>query len=255
MGFVSKLISVCVQTIYPRKCVMCQAVMSIDRNNAKMGLQGEVCKKCKGKIKYISSLTCLKCGREIDREEDEYCTDCRKKYHIFDKGISLFKYDDMLKESIYRFKYQGMKIYGSYYAKELAGRFANEISSWNADAVIAVPIHKSRLRKRGYNQAQIIAKELVKNINSGIEKKLIIDDNLLVRTKKTVPQKELDVWQRKKNIENAFKVSENVVEYKKVILVDDIYTTGCTIDECARVLKEAGVLEVYFVTLCIGQGI
>lgn len=82
-----------------------------------------------------------------------------------------------------------------------------------------------------------------------------MDTGVLLRTGKTEPQKMLSKEIRIKNVENAFKVSINVVRYSKIILVDDIYTTGATINACARVLKQAGVQEVYFISICIGEGI
>ena len=80
-----------------------------------------------------------------------------------------------------------------------------------------------------------------------------MDTQSLERTVKTVPMKELDNVQRRKNLENAFKVAQNIVKYKKVLIVDDIYTTGATLDACATILKSAGVAEGYGLSLCIGN--
>ena len=122
------------------------------------------------------------------------------------------------------------------------------IAKWNPDVLVPVPIHASKLRVRGFNQAELIAEELGKA--TGIP----VDTQSLERTVKTVPMKELDNVQRRKNLENAFKVAQNIVKYKKVLIVDDIYTTGATLDACATILKSAGVAEVYGLSLCIGNG-
>ena len=82
-----------------------------------------------------------------------------------------------------------------------------------------------------------------------------MDSEALFRVVPTKPQKELNKVLRRKNVEKAFKVSQNVVEYKKVILVDDIYTTGATIDACAAVMRQAGVKEIYYISICIGAGV
>ena len=111
-----------------------------------------------------------------------------------------------------------------------------------------MPLHAKRLADRGFNQAKLVADALGKRL--GIPS----DDTVLIRDRSTVPQKELDDKQRFKNLENAFIITENVVRYKKVIILDDIYTTGATMDACAKALHEGGVHEVYSVVLCIGRG-
>lgn len=112
-----------------------------------------------------------------------------------------------------------------------------------------IPIHYKRRVKRGYNQAEILASRLGEYIN------IPINSKCLVRQSNTKPQKDLSVSERKQNLENAFKIVDNVVKYRKVILIDDIYTTGSTIDECAKVLLSAGVDKVYYISLSIGTGI
>ena len=112
-----------------------------------------------------------------------------------------------------------------------------------------MPIHYRKMIKRGYNQAELIGRELGKALN------IKVDSDYLIRALNTKPQKEMDKSRRKKNVENAFKITDNVVKYNKIILVDDIYTTGSTIDECAKVLLMAGVSEINFVSLSIGEGI
>ena len=116
------------------------------------------------------------------------------------------------------------------------------------DVIIPVPIHISRLKMRGYNQAGLIAEALGRIIG------IPIDEEALVRVIKTAPMKELSNRERVKNLQNAFQADEKVVRYKKVLIVDDIYTTGATFDACAAVLKQAGVREVYGISLCVGDG-
>ena len=93
--------------------------------------------------------------------------------------------------------------------------------------------------------AQVLGKEL----------NIPVDTDALIRSRDTVPQKELNINERRNNLKNAFKIKENVIEYKKILLVDDIYTTGSTIDACAEALRQAGAKEVYFISLSIGAGI
>ena len=130
----------------------------------------------------------------------------------------------------------------------MADRCGMMIRRWSPDVIIPVPIHISRLKMRGYNQAGLIAEALGRIVG------IPIDEEALVRVIKTAPMKELSNRERVKNLQNAFQADEKVVRYKKVLIVDDIYTTGATFDACAAVLKQAGVREVYGISLCVGDG-
>lgn len=191
----------------------------------------------------------MKCGKEISLEESEYCPDCIATPHLFDRGAAVFQWSQKIQKSIYKFKYKDHKIYGEFYGNEMAEKYGELIKEWEIDVIMPVPIHSARKRKRGYNQAEIIGGALGKAVN------IPMDIYALKRIINTVPQKKLGNSQRKKNVERAFKVTRNVVKYKKVLLVDDIYTTGSTVDACAGQLKAYGVDKVYFVTICIGYGI
>ena len=114
--------------------------------------------------------------------------------------------------------------------------------------ILPVPLHRKRRRQRGYNQAGIIAEEI------GRQMGIPVLGNLLVRCVDTRPQKELNDKERKNNLKNAFKIVQNNVQLKRILLVDDIFTTGSTMDGAAEVLKEAGASDVYFVSVSIGRG-
>ena len=120
----------------------------------------------------------------------------------------------------------------------------DEIRTWNPDVIIPIPMYKRKKRQRGYNQAEILAKCLGKRLQ------IPVDTKSLVRVRKTIPQKSLGRKEREINLKNAFKTSTNALELKKVLLVDDIYTTGVTMDEAAKVLWMAGAEEVHFLVLC-----
>lgn len=117
--------------------------------------------------------------------------------------------------------------------------------------IIPIPLHPARYRNRGYNQAEVLAKELGKVLG------ILTEESILIRTQKTDPQKKLAPGKRRRNLSGAFSVMEkrkNLLEGRKILLVDDIYTTGSTIDEAARVLKKAGAEKVFYLTISIGQG-
>ncbi len=239
-GIVSKIRCAIINSIFPKTCPVCDKVIAHDEY---------ICRKCVPKIHYIGEPKCKKCGKQLSNKEIEYCNDCSKKKHFYNNGLAVFLYDDIISKSIYRFKYHNRRTYAQFYGKAIADNNGSQIKQWGAQVIVPIPIHEKKLIKRGYNQAELIARELGRNI--GIK----VDEKILVRVINTKPQKEMNKADRKKNLENAFKIATNVVEYKKVILVDDIYTTGSTIDECTLALKAAGVEQVYFVSLSIGAGI
>ncbi len=189
---------------------------------------------------------CMKCGKALESRDAEYCMDCRKKGHAYDRGRALFRYDDRLRDSIAAFKYGGRREYKDFYAREMAGAFAVQVARWKPEVLVPIPLHPRRKRKRGYNQAELLAKAL------GERWGLPVNSNILIRRENTRPQKQLDRRQRAENMKTAFKICENGVKFKTILLIDDIYTTGSTMDAAAKALKEKGAKKVYF--LCIGIG-
>lgn len=238
--YINKIKDVALQAVFPKTCPMCDKALAHGEN---------ICGSCAGKIHYIREPRCKKCSKQLGKEETEYCVDCSRSNHVYKSGIAAFLYDDMISKSIYRFKYHNRRTYAEYYGNAISGHYGETIKRWQADVIIPVPIHERKRIKRGYNQAELIAEVLGRCL--GIEN----DGSYLVRVADTKPQKEMDKGERKKNLENAFKLDRNVVKYKKIILVDDIYTTGSTVDECARTLIAGGAEEIYFVSLSIGAGI
>ena len=109
-------------------------------------------------------------------------------------------------------------------------------------------MYNKKKKVRGYNQAEVFAKALSQL--TGIP----VADKIVRREKETVAMKELKGGKRKKNLLKAFKVAENIVQFRKVLIVDDIYTTGTTMDEMAKTLKTGGISEVYGLCICIGKG-
>lgn len=204
--------------------------------------------ECIKKITCIEGSICMKCGKQLDDNETEYCSDCARKNFVYKRGVAAFAYSDVMKKSMYAFKYNNRREYARFYAKMLCEKHGNTIKSWNARVLVPVPLHKSRQRKRGYNQAGVLAGQLSELLH------IPVDSEMLVRGKKTAPQKTLSDRARVNNLENAFQIGKSGVRYRSIILVDDIYTTGATINECASVLRTAGAEDVYFVTACIGRG-
>lgn len=230
--------------MYPPRCPVCDGILYTDD----VPKRPKICPECLLSISIISPPYCMKCSKPLEDDLRELCQDCERKKHVFTRGVAAFSYSKAMKRSMYGFKYNNRREYGKYYSEIIWEKFGKTILSWNADVLVPVPLHSARLRKRGYNQAQVLAKEL--SVLSGIK----VDENILTRVKNTKPQKELSDKERNNNIESAFQIRINDLKYNKVILVDDIYTTGATINESAKVLLNSGVGKVYFITACIGNG-
>lgn len=224
---------------FPKRCPICDDIVPIG--------EGDICIACRTKPQYIIEPKCRKCGKQLTDDMQVFCNDCTQRRHVFDYGYALYDYQSMRK-SIYRFKYKKRCEYATFYARDTYERLGNEIASMDADSIIPVPIHATRLKSRGYNQAELVAKELSKLTEIPIYK------DLVTRVKKTIPQKELNIQQRQNNLKKAFNIGSDVVKLNKTILVDDIFTTGSTFDAVALELKQHGVEKVYFIALCIGEG-
>lgn len=191
---------------------------------------------------------CYRCSKPLVGNEEEYCYDCASKKHSYDRGIGIFPYGTVLSKSLYQLKYHQRQEYGRFYGRYAAAYAGESIRAWKIEAVVPVPLHRRRMEQRGYNQAEIIARELAGCLN------LPLDTGAVRRVLNTRPQKELDDKERRQNIRKAFICTKESLPWKSVLVVDDIYTTGSTIDGVSIALKRAGVSEVYFLTIAIGAG-
>ncbi|MGB8452267.1 MAG: ComF family protein [Anaerocolumna sp.] len=234
-----------IDILYPRRCPICGDIV---KPRGKL-----VCPPCKLKLKPIEEPRCKKCGKPIESDEKEYCHDCETKKHHYIKGYALWTYDPIMKKSIADFKFHGRKEYSDFYIDEIIKRFGLDIKKITPDVLVPIPIHKSKQMQRGYNQADILAKGIGTKLN------IAVLSHLLQRDKKTLPQKLLNDKERLKNLEKAFTYSEGESSrfqgtIHKVMLIDDIYTTGSTIEACTNILLQNGIDEVYFLSVCIGKG-
>lgn len=168
----------------------------------------------------------------------------------FDSGASLLNYNETTRWSMASIKYKDRREYLDFYAQAMNIRFAKRVQVWGVEALVPVPIHSSRRRERGFNQAEELAERLSDYWG------FPVDTKLLVRKKKTLPQRDLGPSQRLKNLQEAFALHPSVSDKipKSVIIIDDIYTTGSTVEACSRILKKAGVKRIYFLAICIGKG-
>lgn len=226
--------------IYPPTCALCGDLLSKEERY--------ICAACDTFLPRVTEPACFKCGKEISDYETELCEDCLRHERSFARGFPAMNYDEAFRESIATFKYHGKKDYGKYFAYEIARSRGRDIAEAGPEVLIPVPLHKKKLRKRGYNQAEVIARELGRRLD------IPVDDKILIRTVNTLPQKRLNNIERENNLKKAFHSQENRVKYNKIMLVDDIYTTGATVEACTKVLHDIGVKDIYYTSICIGRG-
>ncbi|MDD5120608.1 MAG: ComF family protein [Candidatus Omnitrophica bacterium] len=227
--------------IYPDCCLVCKN--KIETNQA----QNLICANCLGKIENNLPPFCSACGRHLDTEaiKKNSCNGCKDAKFYFDRAFSPCVYTGTIKKLIHEFKYCNKDYLGKTF-----GAIMNEfIHDYNLpiqhfDYIIPVPLHKSRLREREFNQAQIIGRQVAERFG----KKLLTD--AFIRNKPTKTQATLSVREREQNIKGSFLVTKpELIKDTNLLLIDDVLTTAATSNEAAKTLKAAGAKTVILLTL------
>lgn len=224
--------------IYPPRCPVCDGILAAG---------SMICPECRTKIQTVEEPVCKRCGKPLSDERREYCSDCARGQHKFRQGKAVFVYRGEIRQSMYRFKYSNRREYAAFYAKEAAELYREWILANQIEVIVPVPMYRRKKRVRGYNQAEVFARALGREIGLPVAE-------LAERVRDTVPQKELNDRERQYNLKNAFQLVPNIVEYNQILLVDDIYTTGSTVDAVSEVLLAAGVKNIYYICISIGTG-
>ena len=224
---------------FPSSCQICSALLESPEDNV-------VCRACWNKIIVRHRSYCLCCGRFFSGEgEPHLCQNCLEVKPPFKIHRSCGKYEGGLKDILLLYKYRLYRVLGKRLGEHACQVLKNDEDLWwKVEIIMPVPLHPKRERQRGFNQSRIIAREL------GKLKGIDVAEKILIRIKNVPPQTLLEAEEREKNVAGAFRVVTNErIEGKIVLLVDDVYTTGATIRECCRMLNEAGVKEVRALTL------
>lgn len=277
--------------IFPQRCPVCGDAIPIERRinvrNLKRNRQhfqkGEktylrmlypayVCRECISELSYISKPYCKKCGKQLSKifplnqknndhtaGDEKLCTDCAKKERLFIQSRAILNYDEAAREIMAGLKYKSKSEYAGLLSLLAAERLYEWIMEVKPDVIVPVPIHKERLIKRGYNQAELIGDGISEF--TGIPQRT----DILYRIKNTKAQKELSAEERLLNLQNSFiadnkmgKISGRIKAASenegglKVLLIDDIYTTGSTMEACTEALLRAGAGSVYGICICAG---
>ena len=259
MNYIEKLKNSILDFTFPRRCIICDNVLTFGNDLESKYLCSECRKRYNEVFDFIKNPTCKKCGAEIKDASNPYCDRCIKKYFTdkndsyYEYGIGLLRYKESIKESLHKIKYQGRKEYLEFYGRSFARMKKDEFIKMNVECFIPTPIHDKRLNERGYNQAEVLAdfiSDELKKLNVDIK----VEKDFLYRIKNTKVLNKLDNIDRNKEIKDAFFVNKEK-NYKRVCLIDDIYTTGSTIESMAKSLKENGVEKVYFAAITIVDNI
>lgn len=233
--FFTKLINL----IFPPKCILCGKVVEE---------YDTLCHDCWKDIEFIQKPFCSKCSSPLQMEisEDDLCANCLKNPPLYIKSRSAMVYSDETAKIIFKFKFYDKPHIKKFMAKTMVKASQDIIK--NVDILIPIPLHKKRLIFRRYNQALILANEIGKLTNKNVVY------NFLVKKKHTIPQAKLKGVERAKNLKDKFcinsKYLKNIKNYEALnfAIIDDVMTTGSTVNECVKVLHEVGIKNVYVIT-------
>ena len=199
-------------------------------------------------LRHAASISfCARCGKAVAEARDVYCSDCRSREHDFDAGRSLLVYTDAAARMIARYKFHNQRYYADWFAEQMAARLADDIRAMGADTLVPVPMYEKKRLARGFDQTLLLAEKLAEHTGLRVRR-------LLTRTKETRPMKDLGYEDRLLNVISALDIAPDAGPVpERVIVTDDIYTTGSTVDAFARVLKKAGAKKVYFLAAAAGR--
>ncbi|MDH3943931.1 MAG: ComF family protein [Anaerolineae bacterium] len=197
------------------------------------------CEQCNGAIEKITKPFCESCG--LPGISNNLCGRCTSQQPAFDAARSLGIYQSSLRNAVIKLKYK--RDFGL--GETLADQLLKLISSWDwsVQAVVPIPLGRERERERGYNQAALFARPIALGLGVPFREKIVS------RSRDTLKQVGLTETERQRNVLGAFEIGERLLNKENLLLVDDVMTTGATLNSCAGVLKQAGAGKVYAITL------
>lgn len=234
MKFLTEMI---LNLLYPSHCPVCHGILK--KQNTL------ICPQCLKLLHSVTGSRCLKCSKPV-AEDTEFCKECSDRERHFTEGVGILLYDPVVRKSLLRYKYSGCREYGDFYALFLCRSAEKWIRRWKPDLIVPVPMYWRKKRLRGFNQAEYLAERIGDYYGIPTAK------NLVKKVQNTKSQKKLDADRRRKNLKKAFCVSGRLDGYK-ILIVDDVYTTGSTVDMLSECLKEKGADKVYFLTVALGD--
>lgn len=226
--------------LFPPGCVLCDCTMEPNTVS-------NICGRCAEHMQFCSDgLCCERCGKPVigfgEKQLCYFCVNNKSKY--FDRIVSVFEYEGLIRESILRYKSRGIQKYAEVYANVMSARFYEEYGYTDIDFICAAPSHKSKIQSNGFDHVEEICRYFSKITH------IKHRQGLLFKTRRTAKQSSLNYEMRVKNLVDSMNVRDSAyVKEKNVLLLDDVCTTRSTIMECARALKKNGAKKVYALTL------
>lgn len=223
--------------ILPPRCLACSE-LTVSK--------GEFCANCWSNFEFIAKPYCFSCGCKLDILilDNLWCGKCFANNPSYDKARSLLKFNEHSKKIIHAFKYQDKTAVAKTFAKLLCLRYSHDIEG--IDLIVPVPMNRFKRLFRMYNPAFLLAKEIAITINKPIK------PDMLIKTRWTKSQTSLTKSEREKNLVNSLKFNKkHLIKNKKILLVDDVLTTGATVNKCSKLLKAAGASSVYVLTIAM----
>ena len=232
-----------VDLVYPRNCQGCSTPLE-------EATAGVLCGHCLGGAKYIKLPYCERCSLPFDGAVDDSftCGYCHELKFQFTRAVAACRAEGIVRDSIHRFKYNRQMYFGYHLAEWMIAVARERIDWGQVDAIVPVPLHPRRKREREFNQAEYLARALERVFRKPM------DHRSLRRTKDTGTQTALGAEARRQNLRDAFTVRDPApFKGKRLVLVDDVFTTGATMDSCSRALRRAGAQDV--VALAVARGV
>lgn len=216
--------------LYPPVCIFCGTEPTLP--------DSDICETCANNIIPVENPVCHYCGFPIpalNSSHENLCGRCLRNRPAFDKARFSVFYTRVMRRGILEFKFHNSLFLGEALSKFLTITFYEHFAGEDLDAIIPIPVHDKRLIRRGYNQAAVLARKLGKNVG------LPVLSTTLVKTVNTIPQTQLKRKQRIENVKGSFAVNNPLkIRDKKLLLLDDVFTTGSTISEASLTLKRHG---------------
>ncbi len=230
-----RIAGVSLDLIYPPRCPVCGKVRDLKG--------GQVCPACSSSLPSPGRNRCMKCSRPVP-EGEEYCRDCLGRTHRFSEGRAVFLYEGVIRRSILSCKYGCHPRYADFYGDAMAWEAKDLFERFRPDILVPVPMHPAKERARGFHLTRL----LCSRVSAGT--RVPSAPGLLKKTVPTASQKSLSGYARRLNLAASIEAGP-VEEGMRVIVIDDVYTTGSTIDACAQALIRAGAASVGFLTFAI----
>ncbi len=231
-----------VSIIFPSGCRICNALLVDSR-------RVPICQECLASFERVPAAACKICGRPLaslahKEQQLPLCPACQEKTYAFDYARSFAIYNGPLVRAILLLKFEQIEPLGVWFAERLAELVQNEAEKLATDVIVPVPLHRQRERERGYNQAALMSKPLAKRLR--LPHKAL----LLMRTRARPDKQILSLEERWESVRGAFATRPgSQIDNLRVLLVDDVLTTGATLDACARALRDAGAKSVVALTV------